>query len=69
MLGLKLFLIAEIAFLIPILLTWVSGTVCMWLTDKADLLLSYFLACFTAGFLGLVIAILQFIGWLLSLIF
>ena len=65
MLGLKLFLIAEIAFMVPILLTWV----CMWLTDKADLLLSYFLACFTAGFLGLVIAILQFIGWLLSLIF
>lgn len=69
MFGLKLFLIAEIAFMIPILLTWVSDTVCMWLNDKADLLLSYFLACFTAGFFGLVIAILQFIGWLLSLIF
>lgn len=69
MFGLKLFLIAEMAFMIPILLTWVSDTVCMWLFDKADLLLAYFLACFTAGFLGLVIAILQFIGWILSLIF
>lgn len=69
MLGLKLFLIAEIAFMVPILLTWVSDTVCMWLTDKVDLLVSYFLACFTAGFLGAVIAVLQFIGWLLSLIF
>ena len=69
MFGLKLFLIAEIAFMVPILLTQISDTVCMWLTSKADLFLSYFLACFTAGFLGLIIAFLQFIGWFLSLIF
>jgi hypothetical protein len=69
MFGLTLLCIAWIAIIIPIFLTVISDTITQLFLRHVPFLISYWLAAFTAGGLGIIILLLQFVGWILSLIF
>ena len=69
MFGLTLLCIAWIATIIPIFLTAISNTITQFFLRRAHFLVSYWLAAFTVGSLGAIVLLLQFIEWLLNLIF
>jgi hypothetical protein len=69
MIGLTLLCIAWVAIIIPIILAAISNTIGQFLLKYMRFLMSYLLAAFTIGELGVIILIFQFIEGLLNLIF
>jgi hypothetical protein len=69
MIGLTLLCIAWVAIIIPIILAAISNTIGQFLLKYMRFLMSYLLAAFTIGELGVIILIFQFIERLLNLIF
>lgn len=69
MFGLILLCVAWAATIIPIFLTTISDTIAQFFLRRVHFLVSYWLAAFTVGGLGVIILLLQFIEWLLNLIF
>lgn len=69
MFGLMLLCVAWVATMIPIFLTTISDTISQFFLRHVHFLVSYWLAAFTVGGLGIIALLLQFIEWLLSLIF
>jgi uncharacterized membrane protein YjjB (DUF3815 family) len=69
MFGLILLGVAWVAIIIPIILTTISDTITQFFLRRAHFLVSYWLAAFTVGSLGAIISLLQFVEWILNLIF
>lgn len=69
MFGLTLLCIAWVAITIPVFLTAISDTITQFFLRHVRFLVSYLLAAFTTGGLGIIILLLQFFEWLLNLIF
>lgn len=69
MFGLTLLCVAWMAFIIPMLLTLISDTITQIFSRHAYFLVTYWLAVFTVGGLGIIILLLQLLEWLLNLIF
>ena len=69
MFGFILLCIAWVATIIPIILTFISDTFTRFILEHVSLLMSYWLAAFTVGGLGVIILVSQFFIWLLNLIF
>ena len=69
MFGLTLLCIAWMAIIILAFLTVISDTITQFFLRHVHFLVSYWLAAFTVGGLGVIILLLQFFEWLLNLIF
>lgn len=69
MFGLMLLCVAWVATIIPVFLITISDTIAQFFLRHAYFLVSYWLATFTVGGLGIIVLLLQFIEWLLNLIF
>ena len=69
MFGIYLFIIAQIAFALPIALGAISERLCVFICKNAEWFRVYFLATLTAGFISIVIMIVQGIGLLLNWLF
>lgn len=68
MFGVHLLLLAYAAFMLPIALASISDRFLTWIMDRMDLYAGYIAAAFTAGFVGVVIIVVQlickFLQWL-----
>ena len=69
MFGVYLFIIAQIALALPVLLGAISERLCAFICKNADWFRVYFLAALTAGFIGIIIMVFQGIVAILQWLF
>ena len=68
MFGVYLLLLAWAAFLLPVILTIISDRFLVWTMGRMELCAGYIAGVFTAGFIGIIVIVVQlickFIQWL-----
>ena len=69
MFGLVLIFVSQIAILLPVVASFISDTICCWFLRYIQFFRTYLLAAYTVGAIGVIIAICQFIVYLIHLIF
>lgn len=69
MFGLTLFTLGVITFLVPLIASLLSDTVCVWMLKIPQFLASYFLAALTAMLIGGIIMIVHGLYYFICLIF
>lgn len=69
MFGLVLIFVAWAAILLPTIASFISDTICCWFLRHAQFFRTYLMAAYTAGVIGVIIAICEFLAHLIHLIF
>jgi hypothetical protein len=66
---LVLIFVAWAAFLLPTIASFISDTICCWFLRHAQFFQTYLMAAYTAGVIGVIIAVCEFLAYLINLIF
>ena len=69
MFGLVLIFVAWAAILLPTIASFISDAVCCWFLRHAQFFRTYLMAAYTAGIIGVILAVCEFLVYLIDLIF